>query len=89
VSPSVGSNPFPDTAYWNTQTAANYADGGAGGVGIFRRDTNWTPFSGAVSFETLDLVEVPALSPYGLVLLAFALAVMTVMTLRSRLRSGQ
>src|SRR5262249_11263711 len=51
VPPTVGSNPFPDTGYWNTQTAANYADGGAGGVGVFRRDTNWTPFSGAISFE--------------------------------------
>ena len=48
--PSVGSRPFPDTAYWNTQTAANYTDLGAGGVGTFRRDTNWTPFSGAASF---------------------------------------
>lgn len=72
--PSVGSNPFPDTAYWNTQTAANYADGGAGGVGIFRRDTNWTPFSGAANFEGLDVTEVPTLSPLALVLLALGLA---------------
>jgi hypothetical protein len=28
--PSVGSNPFPDTAYWNTETASNYTDGGTG-----------------------------------------------------------
>jgi len=81
--PSVGSNPFPDTAYWNTQTAANYADGGAGGVGIFRRDTNWTPFSGAVTFETQDLLEVPTLSPLALLFLAFVLALMTVVKLRS------
>ena len=80
--PSVGSNPFPDTAYWNTQTAANYADGGAGGVGIFRRDTAWTPFSGAVSFETQELVEVPTLSPLALLLLAFALALAAAMRLR-------
>lgn len=51
VSPAVGSNPFPDTAYWNTSLAGNYTDGGAGGVGVFRRDTNWTPYSGAVSFD--------------------------------------
>jgi hypothetical protein len=57
--PTIGSNPFPDTAYWNTQTAANYADGGAGGVGTFRRDTGWTPFSGAVTFESKSLTEVP------------------------------
>jgi hypothetical protein len=50
VPPTTGSNPFPDTAYWNTATAANYADGGAAGVGIFRRDTNWTPYRGAISF---------------------------------------
>ena len=51
--PAVGTRPFPDTAYWNTQTASNYADGGAGGVGIFRRDTAWTPFSGAASFDAV------------------------------------
>ncbi len=72
--PSIGSNPFPDTVYWNTQTAANYADGGAGGVGIFRRDTNWTPFSGAASFETLGVTEIPTLSPLALLVLAVALA---------------
>jgi PEP-CTERM motif len=49
--PTVGSNPLPDTAYWNTSTAANYTDGGTGGVGIFRQDTNWTPFSGAIQFD--------------------------------------
>jgi len=50
VAPSTGSNPFPDTAYWNTQTPGNYADGGAAGVGVFRRDTSWTPYSGAITF---------------------------------------
>lgn len=87
--PSVGSNPFPDTAYWNTQTAANYADGGAGGVGIFRRDTGWTPYSGAVSFETLDLPAVPTLSPLALGLLAFALALMAFLRLRSGARPSR
>ncbi len=50
VAPTTGSNPLPDTAYWNTETAANYADGGAAGVGVFRQDTNWTPYSGAITF---------------------------------------
>jgi hypothetical protein len=50
VQPTTGTNPFPDTAYWNTATAANYADGGVAGVGVFRRDTNWTPYRGAISF---------------------------------------
>jgi hypothetical protein len=81
VPPSVGSNPFPDTAYWNTQTAANYADGGTGGVGIFRRDTNWTPYSGAVSFETLEVTEIPTLSPLALLLLGFGLALMALIAI--------
>ena len=59
TTPSVGSNPFPDTAYWNTQTPSNYTDGGAGGVGVFRRDTNWTPFSGAISFTTAAVAAAP------------------------------
>lgn len=87
--PSVGINPFPDTAYWNTQTASNYADNGAGGVGIFRRDTGWTPFSGAVTFETQGLAEVPALSPLALVLLAFTLALMAAIRLRSEGRKAR
>jgi hypothetical protein len=82
--PAVGTNPFPDTAYWNTQTAGNYADGGAAGVGIFRRDTNWTPFSGAATFETQALAEVPTLSPFGLLLLASSCALIAVMRLRRR-----
>jgi hypothetical protein len=49
--PSIGTQPLPDTAYWNTSTAGNYSDGGAGGVGTFRQDTNWTPFSGAIEFD--------------------------------------
>jgi hypothetical protein len=52
VAPTVGTNPFPDTAYWNTATPSNYADGGTGGVSVFRRDTLWTPYSGAISFTT-------------------------------------
>ena len=48
--PQVGSRPLPDTAYWNTNTATNYTDGGLGGTGTFRRDTGWTPYSGAAEF---------------------------------------
>jgi hypothetical protein len=62
VPPSIGSNPFPDTAYWNTANASNYTDGGAGGVGIFRRDTAWTPYSGAVSFITMPDIQVKYVS---------------------------
>ncbi len=39
----------PDAVFWNTSTAGNYTDGGTGGVGIFRRDTNWTPYRPAVT----------------------------------------
>jgi hypothetical protein len=35
---SVGSDPNPGTVYWNTTTAANYCDDGAGGTGTFRID---------------------------------------------------
>lgn len=49
--PTVGSQPLPDTAYWNTSTAANYTDGGAAGVGVFRQDQGWTPYSGAIEFD--------------------------------------
>jgi hypothetical protein len=48
--PTVGSRPLPDTAYWNTQTAGNYTDGGAGGVGTFRQDTAWSPYSTGAEF---------------------------------------
>jgi hypothetical protein len=82
VPPATGSNPFPDTAYWNTATASNYADGGTAGVGIFRRDTNWTPYSGAVSFDAAG-ADIPTLSHLALSLLAIALALMAMVKLRS------
>jgi hypothetical protein len=48
--PGVGSRPFPDTAYVSS-TAFLYTDGGLGGTGFLRQDTNWTPYSAAVSFS--------------------------------------
>lgn len=83
VPPTVGSNPAPDAAYWNTSTAANYADGGAGGVGTFRRDTAWTPYSGAIRFEQVPPAPIPMLSPLALVLLAVAVALVAVKTFRT------
>ncbi|HEY6331651.1 MAG TPA: hypothetical protein VI756_20160 [Blastocatellia bacterium] len=53
VPPSAGTNPLPNTAYWNTVRASNYTDGGAAGVGIFRQDTNWAPLSGAITFNVV------------------------------------
>lgn len=43
-SATVGSDVSTDNVFWNTSTAASYTDGGLGGVGIFREDTNWTPY---------------------------------------------
>jgi hypothetical protein len=50
VPPSVGTDVEPDATFWNTSFGPFYADGGAGGVGTFRRDTNWLDFSPAVKF---------------------------------------
>jgi hypothetical protein len=49
--PSVGSNPLPDSAFWNTSTAANYSTPGT--PGTFRYDTEWTPDNAAISFDTV------------------------------------
>ena len=49
--PRVGSNPLMGIVYWNTSGAGNYADGGAGGVGVLRQDTGWGTYSGAVTFD--------------------------------------
>jgi PEP-CTERM motif len=69
--PSVGTNPLPDTAYWNTTIAANYTDGGATGVGIFRQDTNWSPFSGAISFDAAPEPSTIGLASLGIIGLLF------------------
>ena len=37
------------SVFWNTMTPSNYTDGGTGGVGTFRRDTNWAPYRPAVT----------------------------------------
>jgi hypothetical protein len=50
-SPTVGGNPLPGVAYWNTTAAGDYADGGAGGVGTFRQDQNWSPYTGGITFD--------------------------------------
>jgi hypothetical protein len=44
-SPSVGSNPLPDDAYFNSSTGGQYCDGGSGGTGTFRLDSGcWTGY---------------------------------------------
>ena len=51
-SPSAGTDVNPDAVFWNTMTAANYTDGGFGGVGTFRSDTNWSGYAPAFSVTT-------------------------------------
>ncbi len=53
---TAGSNNDLDDAFWNTSHAPFYTDGGLGGVGTFRRDTNWTPY---VPMARFDLVPTP------------------------------
>ena len=48
--PNIGTNVNPDLLFWNTTYAGFYSDGGAGGVGIFRADTNWSPYSPIFKF---------------------------------------
>jgi hypothetical protein len=55
--PTVGTDVEPDAVFWNTATASNYTDGGAGGVGIFRRDTGWTPYSPAVQINAYTVAS--------------------------------
>jgi hypothetical protein len=52
---SVGTNPAPADAYFDTLTSAWYCDGGAGGVGFFRLDAGcWTGFKPAVRFTAAN-----------------------------------
>lgn len=76
--PTVGSEPLPDTAYWETSAPYWYADGGAGGVGTFCQDTNWSPYSGAVEFAEESSVPEPS----SLVLLGTGLLVLAGMLRR-------
>jgi len=47
---TTGTDDSNSEVFWNTNTAGWYADGGAAGVGIFRKDTNWSPY-GTVSMQ--------------------------------------
>lgn len=48
---TVGVDPAPDDAYWNTLIAGWYCDGGAGGSGVFRLDQGcWTGYKSSVRF---------------------------------------
>ena len=56
---TVGTNVNPDVVYWDTLLGDWYADGGAGGIGVFRADTGWNPYTVAIRFAT---VAAPALT---------------------------
>lgn len=58
---TTGLDVSSDQVFWNTMTPSNYTDGGAGGVGIFRRDTLWTP-NGTVAAKFLA-TEIPVAPP--------------------------
>jgi hypothetical protein len=47
---TVGSDADANNVFWNTSYAPFYADGGTSGVGIFRQDTDWSPY-GTVAIQ--------------------------------------
>jgi hypothetical protein len=58
VTPFVGTDISPNSAYWNTSTAGYYGDGGAGGTDTFRLDANdWTGYDPAVTFLSSTVPE--------------------------------
>lgn len=54
---TVGVDVDTDAVFWNTSTAAWYADKGASGVGVFRYDDQWTPYVPAVTFDAQPVPE--------------------------------
>ncbi len=49
LSPTTGTDTEPGVVFWNTTHAGFYTDSGASGVGILRRDTDWSPFTLAMN----------------------------------------
>lgn len=62
---TIGSNDDLDDTMWNTSFAGFYTDGGAGGVGIFRADTNWTGFTPMIEFNAIPTPGVAATLALG------------------------
>jgi MYXO-CTERM domain-containing protein len=62
---TAGSNDNLDDVMWNTVTAGWYADGGAGGVGVFRQDTGWTGYTPMISFSAVPTPGAAAVAGLG------------------------
>lgn len=62
---TVGSNDNLDDTMWNTSFAGFYTDGGAGGVGLFRADTNWTGYTPMIEFNAIPTPGALALLGLG------------------------
>lgn len=74
AAPSTGNDLVANSAYWNTSTASQYGDHGAGGVGTFRLDSgNWTGQDPAIQFDSA-LPEPSFFSLIGLFGAGFGLA---------------
>jgi hypothetical protein len=61
---TVGSTDL-DALFWNTSTAAWYADSGAAGAGIFREDTDWAGYNPMVQFNAVPTPGALALMGLG------------------------
>lgn len=60
---TVGSNVDLDDVFQNSTWTGAYTDGGAGGLGVFRQDTDWTPYVPMARFNT-DSISLSADSCY-------------------------
>jgi len=54
AAPAVGADVEGDALYHDSTFPGFYADGGTGGVGIFRHDTGWIPYTPAVQVAASD-----------------------------------
>ncbi len=63
--PTVGTDVNPNVAFWNTSHAGFLTPGGPGVVNVFGPDTNWSPYTPAITFEAVP-------EPATLLLLATA-----------------
>jgi len=68
---AVGTDLNPTAVFWNTLDKNNYTDLGAGGVGTFRQDTDWT-LNPSIRFDA-TAAAVP--EPSSMILMGFACAI--------------